>query len=138
MEFSSQFGVQSTTAAAPILGLGNAPFGSTASGASLLPTPFPRTMPRFATTLPGVAGDVVVGAAVNGKLSITVDVATFVVEVVETSVAEVVVKRWVEDFAAANGLSVMPFPKGSGNFEKVAELAESAANPVGPIFAALF
>ena len=50
--------------------------------------------------------------------------ATFAVEVVETSVAEVVVKRWVEDFAAANGLSVMPFPKGSGNFEKAAELAD--------------
>ena len=58
--------------------------------------------------------------------------ATFVVEVVETSVAEVVVKRWVEDFACANGSSIMPFPTENGNFEKGAELAEGAANPMGP------
>ena len=58
--------------------------------------------------------------------------ATFVVEVVETSVAEVVVKRWVEDFARVNGSSIMPFSTGNCNFMKGAELAEGAANPMGP------
>ena len=69
-------------------------------------------LPSWAIVFSGnksVTGDVVVGAAVNGKFSITVDVATFVVEVVETSVAEVVIKRRVEDLAWANGASIMLF-----------------------------
>ena len=80
------------------------------------------SLPSWAIVFAGnksVAGDVVVGVAVNGKFSITVDVATFVVEVVETSVAEVVIKRRVEDPACANGSSIMFFLRKMAILRKV-------------------